>query len=366
MPKKTDAPAPTPETPAKKQPPVSLSSEHLLPFERRALEKAEGRGSVTERLSDALEGVLEEDDPEAPAEPATSEDSDDEDELEIPDEESEESVEDEDDDSEDTDDEPSPSAKGKKWKLKANGQEEEVDEPELLRRAAAGTDYTRKTQELAEQRKAAAAAAAETRAAREQYIERIEMMEAALDEQHGAEPDWTELERTNPTLYQAEWIRWSRVKDAKSKLQAEKAAQQQKQQEELQAQRAQRAEAERTKLFAAIPELADAAKGPEYAKQVVAYADKTYGFDENYIGSVTDHRFMLILDKARKYDELMEKGGSKVKGQLKTAPVLKPGTSKVAAGKPSAKQEIARRKKALARTGSERDALAIIDMMDFD
>ena len=329
--------------------PAALTEEHLLPWERQ------GRaGAVSERLSDALEGVLDdEDEPDGADEPEDDADEPGDDPSPSEDD-SDEEDEPEEDESDEED--PSPKAKGKKWKLKANGQEEEVDESELVRRAEAGTDYTRKTQAVAEERR-------ELRAARENYVGRIEMIERALDEQHGEEPDWTELERTNPALYQSEWIRWSRVKDAKVKLAAEKNGELAKMAEEDQAAFAERAKVERDALFKAIPELGDEKRGLDYAKRMMTYAHTTYGFDENYIGAVSDHRFMLLLDKARKYDEMLAEGKSKVKGKLKDVPVLRPGGAKKTA---SASKEFSQRRKALSRSGSEKDALALVGMMDFD
>ena len=85
-----------------------------------------------------------------------------------------------------------------RYTVKVNGEEIEVTLDELLHGYSRQSDYTRKSQELAERRKATEALEQEIAAEREQYAELLPRMREQLQQQLQAEPDWDKLYEQNP------------------------------------------------------------------------------------------------------------------------------------------------------------------------
>jgi hypothetical protein len=90
-----------------------------------------------------------------------------------------------------------------RYRVKAAGEEREVTIDDLIKSYQLGTDYTQKTQALAEQRKAIEAekvAVEQAKALRDQYAQRLELIEKVLGEQNKTE-DFENLKETDPIGY---------------------------------------------------------------------------------------------------------------------------------------------------------------------
>ena len=90
-----------------------------------------------------------------------------------------------------------------KFRVKAAGEEREVTLDELIKSYQLGTDYTKKSQAVAEERKAVEAerhAVQEAKALRDQYAQRLEMMEQMLRPQDESE-NLAYLKETDPIGY---------------------------------------------------------------------------------------------------------------------------------------------------------------------
>ena len=77
-----------------------------------------------------------------------------------------------------------------RYRVKAAGEEREVSLDDLIKSYQLGTDYTQKTQALAEQRKAIEsekAAVEQAKQLRDQYAQRLELIEKVLNEQNKSE-----------------------------------------------------------------------------------------------------------------------------------------------------------------------------------
>lgn len=144
-----------------------------------------------------------------------------------------------------------------------------------------------------------------------------------------AEPDidWEELKRTNLAKYLLERdkqreaeIRRTALTKEQERVKAEQARLEAIAREQYTVEQAKQ-------LVAKIPEFGDPVKAQaKYAS--LAKAASKYGYAADEVGGVLDHRAMLVLNDALKYQELMEKQS---KTQKKTAPataLLRPGTSK--------------------------------------
>lgn len=181
-------------------------------------------------------------------------------------------------------------------------------------------DYTKKTQEIAEQRKTAEAETAKAREERNRYAEGLQkaasLLEAQLQEQQ--QIDWQKLLDSDPV----EYLKQQHLAQARqAQLQQ---TYQQKQQLDAQAQAEHQAalkvhvESQRSELIAKIPEWKDEAAMKAGATELREYL-KTQGLTEQEIYSVTDHRAIVQSYKAMKYDQMIAKASAAAK-KIATTP----------------------------------------------
>ena len=238
-----------------------------------------------------------------------------------------------------------------------DGEELDVPEDELLRGYSRQQDYTRKTMKLSEERKAFEEQAVKVREKEAQYAERLEAMKAFLDQNAPKEPD-LKLRTENPTEYAAQWADYQRHVEAQNKVASEQNRIRQSQFEEQQTQLQAKIMEERKRLFDALPEWKNPDSARKEQEALIAYGTSV-GFTDDELGNLYDHRAVLILDKARKWDELQKKGKT-VKEKAVTAPVLKPGSPKPPQKPSTAKDAAAKR---FRETGKPRDAAAFLEQL---
>lgn len=175
-------------------------------------------------------------------------------------------------------------------------------------------DYTKKTTELAEQRKTAEAETAKARAERNQYMQGIQEAQAVLKNQlqEQSNIDWERLIAEDPVEYlkqqhlaQARQAKLNELAQQRNQLESVAQAEHQ---EALKV----HVESEREKLIANIPEWKDEAKRKAGATELREYL-KTQGLSEQEIYSVTDHRAITQSYKAMKYDQMIAKASAAAK-----------------------------------------------------
>ena len=175
-------------------------------------------------------------------------------------------------------------------------------------------DYTRKTQDVSDQRKAAEAETFKAQQERQHYAQSIQrnqvQLESALQEQNKI--DWAALLDADPVEYlkqqhlvqtrQAAWQQNDQqMQHLKSQYQAEQ-----------QASQANYLADQRSKLTTKIPEWSDP------VKQAAGIAElKTYlinaGYAESDVMNVDDHRAVVGMRKAMLYDQMMSKASAAAK-----------------------------------------------------
>lgn len=255
---------------------------------------------------------------------------------------------------EEPEEEPTPT-----YRVKVGKEEVEVPLEELLKGYSRTADYTKKTQELAENRKVVEAERAKIQEAsrlRDQYAERLSVIEQMLNQTEKAE-DLSVLKETDPIGYavkvaeQAEREKQlAAVREERQRL-AQK--QQAEQQERLQAHLA----SEAAKLREAIPEMSDEIKGDVVKREIRDFA-KSIGFSDQELAAVYDSRAVLTLYKAMQYDKLM-KGKPEVTKKVNQAPkMLKPGTST-----PEAREtdQVKKMRQQLRKSGNKNDAARLFE-----
>lgn len=188
------------------------------------------------------------------------------------------------------------------FKVKVNGQEVEVTEDEVLKGYSRTEDYTRKTQQLAEQRKAfEEQEVAAVRAERQQYATYLEQLKTALSNLTPVEPDWATLRsQVAPDVFAAELLNWQQTQKRIESVTAEQAKVKAQQERDAEAGFRQYVTQEQAKLADAIPEYADPVKGKVLKDRLSTFA-KERGFTDDDLSHVTDHRLVLLLHDAMQY-----------------------------------------------------------------
>lgn len=271
-------------------------------------------------------------------------------ELEAEPEESEEDYEEQ----EEVEDEPE---EHPRYRVKAAGEEKEVTLDELIKGYQLGADYTKKTTEVAEQRKVVEAerrAIEEAKQLRESYAQRLQLVEQFLST---PEEDIEHLKETDPIGYA---VKVAEQTQKEKQLQAVRAEQAkiatQQQLEQAQSLRNHLA-AESGKIAAVIPEYADKEKGAKVRQEIREYA-KSIGWTDQELGSVYDSRAVLSLYEGMQYRKLMSNKPAVNKKVSEAPKMVKPGTTKAQA---SEREQIKRDKARLRETGNVRDAAAIFE-----
>jgi Tfp pilus assembly protein PilN len=245
-----------------------------------------------------------------------------------------------------------------KYRVKANGEELEVSLDELLNGYSRTADYQKKTQSLAEQRKAVEAERVkidEAAKTRDTYAQRLQVIEQLLSTQDTE--NLQELKESDPIAYA---IKVAERSEREKQLQAVQAERQRVSQEQqaLQGQRLQQhIQAEQEKLKSAIPEFKDDAKAEVIRRDIRNYA-KSIGFSDQELSQVYDSRAVQTLYKAMQYEKLVAGKAGATKKVASAPKTLKPGTSN-----PQSSEQEAKKKDfaQLRKTGNKRDAAKLFE-----
>jgi len=243
------------------------------------------------------------------------------------------------------------------YTVKVDGKEVEVTLDELQKGYSRTQDYTRKTQQIAETRKAVEAEAGAIRAEREQYAQLLGALKQQLESTE-APIDMDRLYNEDPI----EWVRQSEVMRQKQDKLAAIQSEQQRLSQLTAQQRAQEMNAhlatQQEALIQAVPEWKDSKKA-QAEKALLVEFGKKIGFSDDELKNVYDHRAVVALRKAALYDQMMSK-----RGQIK--PVINNGPRPAkpsAAGRVSTTTESTRAKQRLAKSGRVNDAASAIELL---
>jgi hypothetical protein len=242
--------------------------------------------------------------------------------------------------------------------VKVDGQEVEVTQDELINGYSRQQDYTRKTQELSQQRKTIEQQQAELAQRDAIYSQLLPKMEAQLKGELANEPDWNALYEDDPVGYVREKQLWD---EKKEKLNAVTAEQQRLQQEafaQQQQQIAQLVEYGNQKLLEIIPEWQNPEVATKEKLAISEYAVNTLGYTPEEIQQVYDYRALLGLRNAWLNSKTVE-ATKKKPTQKAPARVARPGTT----NRPKTTTPVKKAKQRLAKTGKTSDAAKVFEQL---
>jgi len=246
-----------------------------------------------------------------------------------------------------------------KFRVKAAGEEREVTLDELIKSYQLGTDYTKKSQAVAEERKAVEAerqAVQEAKVMRDQYAQRLEIIEQMLNQPQETE-NLDYLKEVDPIGYAVKVAELSQKEKQLMQVRAERERISQQQEYERQQQMQHMVALESEKLVAAIPDFANPEKGENIRKDIRTYG-KQMGFSDEELANVFDSRAVLTLYKAMQYDKLQSAKPGITKKVAEAPKAIKPGVSKP---RDSNAEEIRKLKSRAKSSGSIKDAANVFE-----
>jgi hypothetical protein len=245
-----------------------------------------------------------------------------------------------------------------RFQVKVGGEEKELTLTELKSLAQQGADYTKKTQQVAEQRKALQAeqqAIEEAKYMRDAYAERLQAMEQLLNAQQPVE-DLESLKESDPIGYAVRVAEMSQNKEKLYAIQAERQRiaemQQAEQQQGMQEYLSQQAAV----LSESLPEYSDPVKGETLRSDLRKFA-KNLGFSDQELSAVRDARHVMALYKAMQYDKLQQSKPQLNKRVSEPPKTIKSGNSNSSVNTDQAKKTMAQ----LQKSGKVRDAASVFE-----
>ena len=240
--------------------------------------------------------------------------------------------------------------------VKVDGKNVEVTLEELQKGYSREADYTRKTQQVSEERRAFAAEAELVRTERQQYSQLLGSLQAQLQQNAAPQIDLDRLYHEDPI----EWVKQKELARDSEKVHAAIQSEQQRlshiqaqeQYQSMQAHLAQQQDA----MLKAIPEWANPDKAKAEKTLLIEWGQKL-GFSSDELKNIFDHRAVVALRKAALYDQMMTKRGN-IRPAVNNGPKpAKPG----AAGRMDNTTDSRRSQQRLAKTGRVNDAASAIE-----
>ena len=242
------------------------------------------------------------------------------------------------------------------YRVTVDGSEIEVTQDELINGYSRQQDYTRKTQELANQRKTIEQQAQELAQRDAIYAQLLPKMEAQLQGELVNEPDWDSLYNDDPIAFVREKQLWDEKKEKLKAAQAERQRLQQEsyvQQQQLIAQQVQEGQ---QRLLEIIPEWKNAEVASKEKLAIRDYGINVLGYSSQEMDAIYDYRALLGLRNAWLNSKTVE-ATKKKPTQKAPARVARPGTT-------TRKKSVApakRAKQVLAKTGKVQDAAKVFE-----
>lgn len=248
--------------------------------------------------------------------------------------------------------EPTEESPPKTYKVKIDGKEVEVAEDELLKGYSRQSDYTKKSMEVAEQRRQIEGVAARFQEERAQYQNQLNQLTQALGQELNKQVNWEQLLETDPVEYLKQQHLYNQRQAAyQQSLQAQaQYAQQTREQEAMNAQ--QRLQYEREQLIANLPSWKDEATAAKEGQALTKHLIER-GYSELQIRGLTDHKTLILARESMLYRQMMAKAKETTKVVEKLPPRMeKPGVARPTDGRTSDMT-------ALRKSGKVEDAAAL-------
>ena len=244
------------------------------------------------------------------------------------------------------------------YKVRVDGEEVEVTLEELQSGYSRQQDYTRKTQELSEQRKNVDKQQEELAQRDAIYSQLLPRLEAQLKGEMANEPDWNKLYEDDPVGYVREKQLWDEKKEKLRATQAEQKRLQEEAAKKQQEQIAQMVQEGQQKLLELIPEWQDPEVATKDKLAIREYGINVLGYSPQEMDAVYDYRALLGLRNAWLQSKTVKATKKKPTEKAK-ARVARPGTT----NRPRSVAPVKKAKQRLAKTGKPSDAAKVFEQL---
>jgi|TARA_R110000868_G_scaffold100358_2_gene275989 predicted lactoylglutathione lyase len=254
------------------------------------------------------------------------------------------------------------------YDITVNGNNQKVTLNELMRGYSRESDYTKKTMDLSNQRKDVESMQNNlkkefeaVKSSRSQYALQLEELSKNLKQEENI--DWENLYQTDPAEYVKLKADSDRRKETLGLAQQEQMRIQQEQRSEQEQVYNNYIANERKILAEKLPVYADKNKSAEFTKRLSGFA-KESGYSDQEISMMVDHRAVLLLADAYRYNQLKK---TKLSGnKVNKAPRVVTSNAANIREDSNAKQNIDKRMTRLKQSGHVRDAQSVLKEMYFN
>jgi len=244
------------------------------------------------------------------------------------------------------------------YTVKVDGEEVEITLDEALNGYQRQQTFTKRSQEIAEQRKAAEKEAAEAKQARDYYAQQLDVLAQQIQQTIPQEPDWVALAKeVTAEEYNAIRAEYDNRQANLAKVEQERQAVAQQQAAEREKMLHEHLRAQRSDMLNRIPQWKDDDVRNKERLEVVEYA-RNIGFSEEEVAQATDARAVELLYKAMQWDNLQRKKPT-AKKRTREAPKM------AKAGQPRTKKQVASRSRqqSMNRLNKERSVDAAVSYL---
>lgn len=224
------------------------------------------------------------------------------------------------------------------------------------------SDYRRKTQALAEEKRQWEEQKAQEEAQmRKQWEEKLAIASSAVADELAEfqDIDWDMLRAEDPIEYQSKWIDFQRAQ-TKAKAMQDQIQEALKQEQAGYQQRSQEFINEQMDIVREkLPELKDPEKAKTLTSELMTYMIDR-GFTQDEVNNLATAREILLIHDAMQWQKLQEKGGKEAKKVKKKTKVIRPGSGAESAQAAKAQKAAEAKSKKLERFkqrgGKQKDA----------
>lgn len=253
------------------------------------------------------------------------------------------------------------------YKVTVDGQEQEVTLDELMKGYSRQSDYTRKTEKLSQDRKSIdelknvyTRQNEEAKIKRDQYEKQLQVLSEQLKSMQPS-VDMDRLYQEDP----AEYVKQKAAQDRKKELEMSAKQEQDRILKEKQVESekvySQYLETERKLLAEKLPIYKDKEKAPQFIKNLTEYA-KSIGYTDQEISMLVDHRAVVMLANAYRYDKMKKNANLKNKKVTKVSKVVSSSSPNVQDDNDIAKR-MKSKKATLKKSGKVNDAVSVLQEM---
>ena len=254
------------------------------------------------------------------------------------------------------------------YDVTVNGINQKVNLNELMKGYSRESDYTKKTMDLSNQRKEVESLQDNlkkefeaVKSSRDQYAQQLEILSKNLKQEENI--DWENLYQTDPAEYVKLKAESDKKKEALNLAQQEQMRIQQEQRSEQEKVYNEYIAKERKILAEKLPVYADKDKSAEFTKRLSSFA-KESGYTDQEIAMMVDHRAVLLLADAYRYNQLKK---TKLSGnKVNKAPRVVSSNASNIREDSDKKQNVDKRMTRLKKSGHIKDAQSVLKEMYFN